>query len=52
MVKAKKLDEDKNGDMVATVKNYSFGLRCYNYLSREESKSHKMTRDRRYGQDG
>lgn len=52
MVEAKKLDEDKNGDTVVRVKNYRFGLRCYNYLSREESKSHKMTIDRRYGQDG
>lgn len=52
MVEAKELDEDKNGDMVVRVKHCRYGLRCYNYLSREESKSHKITVDSRCGQDG
>ena len=53
MIEAKKLDKDKKGEnTVIRVKNYRFGLRCYNYMPREQSKSNKMTIDGKYGQDG
>ena len=50
MIEAKKLDKGKkDGDSVVRAKKYRFGLRCYNYLSGEESKSNKMTIGRKYG---